>query len=106
MRNASGHQGQIVKMTGSEKKSEQEHVYNISSIKRVTRKFRVVVVQNNGKEMYKKSVLPVQSCCFFFLIWPIAVVFYRSCCLHRFFSITPFKFCLSKLISKRDSFSA
>ena len=44
MRNASGHQGQIVKMTGSEKKSEQEHVYNISSIKRVTRKFRVVVV--------------------------------------------------------------
>ena len=66
MRNASGHQGQIVKMTGSEKKSEQEHVYNISSIKRVTRKFRVVVVQNSGKEMYKKSVLPVQSCCFFF----------------------------------------
>ena len=66
MRNASGHQGQIVKMTGSEKKSEQEHVYKISSIKRVTRKFRVVVVQNNGKEMYKKSVLHVQSCCFFF----------------------------------------
>ena len=66
MRNASGHQSQIVKMTGSEKKSEQEHVYNISSIKRVTRKFRVVVVQNNGKEMYKKSVLHMQSCCFFF----------------------------------------
>ena len=65
MRNASGHQGQIVKMTGSEKKSEQEHVYNISSIKRVTRKFPVVVVQNNGKEMYKNSVLHVQSCCFF-----------------------------------------
>lgn len=28
MRNASGHQGQIVKMTGSEKKSEQEHIQN------------------------------------------------------------------------------
>ena len=25
-------------------------------------KFHVVVVQNNGKEMYKKSVLHVQSC--------------------------------------------
>ena len=25
-------------------------------------KFHVVVVKNNGKEMYKKSVLPVQSC--------------------------------------------
>ena len=24
-------------------------------------KFHVVVVQNNGKEIYKKSVLPVQS---------------------------------------------
>ena len=27
-------------------------------------KFHVVVVQNNGKEMYKKSVLHVQSCFF------------------------------------------
>ena len=39
--------------------------YDISSIKRVTKKFlevHVVVVQNNGKEMDKKSVLHVQSC--------------------------------------------
>ena len=38
-----------------------------SSIKRVTRnfwKFHVVVVPNNGKKMYKKSVLHVQSCFF------------------------------------------
>ena len=27
-------------------------------------KFHIVVVQNNGKEMYKKSVLQVQSCFF------------------------------------------
>ena len=36
--------------------------YDISSIIRVTRsfwKFDVVVVHNNGKEMYKKSVLHV-----------------------------------------------
>ena len=84
MRNASGHQGQIVKMTGSEKKSEQEHVYNISSIKRVTGKFRVVVVQNNGKEMYKKSVLPVQSCCFFFSNLT------HSCCFLPFLLSSPF----------------
>ena len=39
--------------------------YDISSIKRVTKKFLEVsrvVVQNNGKEMYKKSMLHVESC--------------------------------------------
>ena len=38
------------------------NTYDISSIKRVPKKFCVVVVQNNGKELYKKSVLHVQSC--------------------------------------------
>ena len=38
------------------------NTYDISSIKRVTKKFLVVVVQNNGKEMYKKNVLHVKSC--------------------------------------------
>ena len=46
-----------VKMSDSEKKKNRD-TYNFSSIKRVTRKFlaefHVVVVQNNGKEMYKK----------------------------------------------------
>ena len=55
MRNASGHQS-------------KENTYDISSRKRVTKKFLEVslfiVVQNNGKEMYKKSVLQVQSCFF------------------------------------------
>ena len=41
------------KMSGSQKKSEREL--------RSFWKFHVVVVQNNGKEMYKKSVLHVQS---------------------------------------------
>ena len=53
-----------VKMSGSKKKSEQAKTYDISSVKRVTRKFHVVVVQSNGKEMYKRGVLHVQS--FFF----------------------------------------
>ena len=45
------------------KKKVNENTYDISSIKSLW-KFDVVVVQNNGKEMYKKSVLHVQSCCF------------------------------------------
>ena len=40
-------------MSGSEKKGNR-NAYDIPSIKRVTRKFLVVVLQNNGKEMYKK----------------------------------------------------
>ena len=52
MRNASGHESQ---MCGNQKKWVGTH--NISCIKRV-------VVENNGKEMYKK-VLDVQSCFFF-----------------------------------------
>ena len=53
-----------VKMNDNEKKKVNKNMYEISSAKRVTRKFHVVVVQNNGKEMYKKSVLHVQSCFF------------------------------------------
>ena len=57
-----------MKISDSEKKKKlNKNTSDISSIKRVTRsfwKFHVAVVQNNGKEMYKKSVLHVQS--FFF----------------------------------------
>ena len=73
MRNASGHQCKV-KMSGSEKKVN-ENTYDISPLKLVTKKFldvsrnHVVVVQNAGKEMYKKRVLHVQSC-FFLLISP------------------------------------
>ena len=53
-----------VKMSDSEKRVNK-NTSDIPSIKRVTRKcfwtFRVTVVKNNGKEMYKKSVLQVQS---------------------------------------------
>ena len=53
-----------VKMSDNKKKKVNKNTYEISPVKRVTRKFHVVVVQNNGKEMYKKSVLHVQSCFF------------------------------------------
>ena len=60
MSNASGHQGENERQG----KKVNRTTYNISSIKRVTRKFHAVVVQNTGKEMYKKRVLHVQSWCF------------------------------------------
>ena len=46
-------------MRGSDKKVN-ENMYYISFIERFW-KFRDVVVQNDGKEMHKKSVLHVQS---------------------------------------------
>ena len=53
MRNASGLQCKV-KMSRSEKKVN-ENTYDISAKQRVTsKKSHVVVVQNNGKEMYKK----------------------------------------------------
>ena len=42
--------------------------FNRSSIKRVVGKFHVVVVQNNGREMYKKSFLRVQTA-FLLITW-------------------------------------
>ena len=52
------------------------NAYDISAIKRVARNFletslHIVVVKNNGKEMYEKSVLRVQS--WLLLIRPIVV---------------------------------
>ena len=61
MSNTSGHQCKV-KMSGSEK-NVNGNTYDTSSKKRVT-SFRTVVVQNNGKEMNKKSVRHVQSCFF------------------------------------------
>ena len=58
MRNASGHQCKV-KISGSEKKVNEKNLKLRSFWK-----FHVVVVQNNGKEMYKKNVLHVQSCFF------------------------------------------
>ena len=52
-----------VKMSGSEKNIYNKNMYGISSLGSFW-KFPVVVVQNNVKEMYTKSVLHVQSCFF------------------------------------------
>ena len=97
MGNASGHQCKG-KISGSEKNVNEKNTYDISPIKRVTKRFLEVsriVVQNNSKEVYKKSVLHVQSC-FFSLIRPIAV-FHHSPALPSPLSITRFYIFLNKL---------
>ena len=86
MRNASGQQDE--KWEAVKKKKEQEHKqqkcfvrkYDIFSMKRVTRKFHGLVVQNNDKELCTKSVLHMQSLvfvlllvCFFAILIVIAV---------------------------------
>ena len=90
-----------VKMSGSEKKSEQEHIQHFLHKTYVYVgsfwKFQVVVVQDKGKNSkVQKSVLHVQSC--FLLIRPIVVVFCSYRCLHHFFSITRF-YLLCKLFN-------
>ena len=81
-----------------------KNTYYTSFIKRVTRKFlkfHVVVLQNNGKEMYKKLCCTCKVA--FVLIRPI---FHRSWCLRRL-ALHDFIFCLSKLeILSRDSLLA
>ena len=52
-----------VKISRREKKASR-NIYDISSIKHVTRKFHVVVVQKKQRNV-QKSVLHVQSCFFF-----------------------------------------
>ena len=65
MRNASGHQCKV-KISRSEKKVS-ENTYDISSIKRVTKKFVEVSRCSRTKQQQRnvqKSVLHVQSCFF------------------------------------------
>ena len=53
MRNASGRQGENERQRNIQQTKRK--TYKISSlIKHVTRKFHVVVMQNNNREMYKK----------------------------------------------------
>ena len=61
MRNARCHQCKE-KMSAVNKVND--NTYGISSIRKSLCKFHVVVVQNNGKEIYKKGVLHLQSCFF------------------------------------------
>ena len=97
MGNASGHQCKV-KISGSEK-NVNENTYNISSIKRVSRKFLEVSCCSRAKQQQRhvqKSVLHTQSYFFCYLdllllFFTVLVVFTVSLALHDFI------FCLSKL---------
>ena len=67
--NTSGHQCKV-KMSGSEREHDVQHFLQKTSM------------QKNGKEMFQKSVLHVQSC--FLANYTYCCFFHRSCCLRRF----------------------
>ena len=90
-----------VKICGSEKKKMNKKTYDIPSIKRVTRMF-LEVVQNDGKEMYKTSVLHVQSC--FFAILDI-LLFFSPFSLPSPLSITRFYILFWQTIKIIESFA-
>ena len=64
-------------------------MYNIFSIKHLTSKFHVVVVLNNGKEMYKKV------CCTYKWMQRIAFLAFFRC--RRCLALNDFILFLSKL---------
>ena len=93
-------------MSGSEKKSEQEHVRPFLQKNMKLRsfwKFHIVVVQNNGKEMCKKNLLHMQNC--FFADYTPIVVFHRSLALPSLFTITPFYILFKQTINIIESFA-
>ena len=82
-----------VKMSGSGKKSEQDHRQHFLHKTRNYRKFHVVVVQSNVKEIYRKSVLQV-AC---LLIRPIVFFFAVFVAVATWSALPDFIFCFSKL---------
>ena len=85
-----------VKMSSSETKVNMNR-YNISSTKSVSRKFwkfYVVVMQNNGKEMYKQVCCTCKVVFLLIFLFTVLVVFTVSLTSHDFI------FCLSKQFSQ------
>ena len=104
MRNASGHQCKV-KMSGSEKKVN-ENTYDISSIKRVTKKFLEVSRCSRAKQRQRN----VQKKCAerackvaFLLIRPIVVFLQFS--LPSPLSITRFHFLFEQTLNIIESFA-
>ena len=98
MRNASGHRHQCkVKISGSKKKGN-EKTYDISFIKRVTKKFLEVSRCSRAKKVYCTCKVA------FLLIRPI-VVFHRSPALPSPLSITRFYILFEQTINIIESFS-
>ena len=91
MGNASGHQSKV-KKTGSEKKVN-ENTYDISSIKRVTKKFLEVSRCSRAKQRQRN----VQKKCAARAKLDLLLFFtVLRCCLRRL-ALHDFMFCLNKL---------
>ena len=82
MRNASGHQCKV-KMSGSEKKVN-EKTYDISSIKRVTKKFLEVSRCSRAKQRQRNVQKKFAARAKLLLLIRLIVVFHRFPALHAF----------------------
>ena len=104
MRNASGHRYKV-KMSGSEKKVN-ENTYDISSIKRVTKKFlevsRCSRAQQRQRNVHKKCA--ARAKCLFLLIIPF-VVFHRSPALPSPLNIARFYILFEQTLNITESFA-
>ena len=102
MRNASGHQCKV-KMSGSER-NVNENTYDISPIKRVTKKFLEVSRCSRAKErqrnVQKKSAARAEL---LFLLIGSIVVFHRSPALPSPLSITQFYILFEQTINIIES---
>ena len=104
MRNASSQQGKN-EQQWEKKNAKLEHKQQnlwwahttFFSIKCVTRKFQVVVVQNNGKEMYKETKKCAACAKFFFLLLIRDYWFFCSSRCRRRLALLDFIFRLSNL---------
>ena len=96
MRNASGHQCKV-KMSGSEKKVN-ENTYDISSIKRVTKKFLEVSRCSRAKQRQRNVPKTCATQVAFLLISKTYCCFFTVLrrCLRRL-ALHDFIFCLKKL---------
>ena len=104
MGNASGHQCKV-KKTGSEKKVN-ENTFDISSIKRVTKKYLEVSRCSRAKQRQKKCTkkCAARTKLLFLLIRPIAV-FHHSPALPSQLSITRFYILFEQTINVIESFA-
>ena len=104
MRNASGHQCKV-KMSRSEKKVNKK-TYNISSIKRVTKKFLEISRGSRAKQRQRnvQKKCAARSKLLFLLIIPI-VVFHRSPGLPSPFSVIRFYILFEQAINTIESFA-
>ena len=104
MRNASGHQCKV-KMSGREKKVN-ENTYDISSIKRVTKKFLEVSSCSPARQRRRnKQKKRAASAKLLFLLIRVIVVFHRSPALPSPLRITRFYILFEQTINITDCFA-